>query len=350
MVIVMRILVAIGHPAHVHFFKNFIWEMKKRGHNVFINTVDKELTLYLLNKYNLEYEVYGRSATNFFEYVNLLLKGDLKTYKTQKKYDIDIIVGIANIFGAHISKITKAKSLSFTDTESASFSNLITIPFVNQVFTPSCFKKDFGKKQIRYNGYHELAYLHPNYFIPNPEVLTELGLNGNDTYIIMRFVSWGATHDVGHHGLTLGDKKNAVKEFEKYGRVFITSEKKLPEELEKYRITVSPEKIHHLLYYATFMYGESATMSSEAAVLGTHSTFCDSSGRGYTEEEESKYGLVYNFYDEDSMGRNSLSTALKLLSDPDLKKKGREKRDKLIADKIDVTKFIVDAVEKYNHI
>ena len=24
-----KILVDIGHPAHVHFFKNFIWEMEK---------------------------------------------------------------------------------------------------------------------------------------------------------------------------------------------------------------------------------------------------------------------------------------------------------------------------------
>lgn len=344
----MQILVAIGHPAHVHFFKNFIWEMRKRGHKVFINTVDKEITLDLLNKYNLEYEIYGKSASNFFEYVNLLLKGDIKTYETQRKHRIDVIVGIANIFGAHISIITKAKSLSFTDTESARLSNMITVPFVNQIFTPSCFKKDLGKKQIRYDGYHELAYLHPNYFVPNPEILKELGLNENDTFIIMRFVGWNATHDVGHRGLVLEDKINAAKEFEKYGRVFITSEKKLPEELEKYRITVSPEKIHHLLYYAKLLYGESATMASEAAVLGIHSIFCDSSGRGYTEEEETKYGLVYNFYDEDLMGKESLSKSLELLSDPDLKKKGREKRDRLLAEKIDVTKFMVDAVERYN--
>lgn len=344
----MQILVAIGHPAHVHFFKNFIFEMRKRGHNIYISTVDKEITLDLLNKYNLEYEVYGKSASSFFEYINLLFKGDVKTYKTQRKYGIDIIVGIANIFGAHISKITKAKSISFTDTESARFSNMITIPFVNQVFTPVCFKKDLGKKQVRYNGYHELAYLHPNYFVPNPEILKELGLNENDKFIIMRFVGWGATHDVGHRGLSLEDKINAAKEFEKYGRVFITSEKKLPEELNKYQITIPSDKIHHLLYYATLLYGESATMASEAAVLGTHATFCDSSGRGYTDEEETEYGLVYNFYNEESMGRDSLSKALELLSDPDLKKKGKEKRDRLIADKIDVTKFMVETIEKYN--
>jgi hypothetical protein len=27
-------MVDIGHPAHVHFFKNAIWELEKRGHSV----------------------------------------------------------------------------------------------------------------------------------------------------------------------------------------------------------------------------------------------------------------------------------------------------------------------------
>ena len=53
----MNILVDIGHPAHVHFFKNFIWEMQKRNHKLFINTVNKDVTLDLLEKYNFKYEL-----------------------------------------------------------------------------------------------------------------------------------------------------------------------------------------------------------------------------------------------------------------------------------------------------
>ncbi len=39
----MRILVDIGHPAHVHFFKNFIWEMEKRGHEFIVTARDKDV-------------------------------------------------------------------------------------------------------------------------------------------------------------------------------------------------------------------------------------------------------------------------------------------------------------------
>jgi len=129
--------------------------------------------------------------------------------------------------------------------------------------------------------------------------------------------------------------------------VFITSEKPLPEEFEKYRISVSPEKMHDLLYYATLLYGESATMASECAVLGTHAIFCDFAGRGYTDEEERDYGLVYNFKLDESSQERSIEKAVELLQDPGLKEKGREKQKRLLNDKIDVTAFMVWFIENY---
>jgi len=90
-----------------------------------------------------------------------------------------------------------------------------------------------------------------------------------------------------------------------FGPVFITSEKKLPPGLEKYRLAIKPSQIHDLMAYASLVYGESATMSSEAAILGVHSIFCDVCGRGYTDEEERRYGLVSNFrLDADSQSRS----------------------------------------------
>ena len=63
----------------------------------------------------------------------------------------------------------------------------------------------------------------------------------------------------------------------------------------KFQIPCPPEKIHHALYYADLFYGESPTMASEAACLGTPARYIDHKGRGYTDEQERKYGLVFNF-------------------------------------------------------
>ena len=343
----MRIVVDINHPAHVHFFKNFIWEMEEQGHQVVVTASQKDLAYTLLQKYGFTYIPLGCYGNSLFKKLMNLPLLDLKMYNVLKKMNPDILVGIGSIRAAHASLLLKKPCVSFEDTEHATEQIRLYLPFATSVCTPSCYRGDIGPKQIRYNGYHELAYLHPNRFTPNPAVLTELGLTEDDPFIIVRFVSWQASHDVGYNGLTLDTKRKAVHEFEKYGRVFITSEKPLPEEFEKYRISVSPEKMHDLLYYATLLYGESATMASECAVLGTHAIFCDFAGRGYTDEEERDYDLVYNFKLDESNQERSIEKAVGLLQDPALKEKGREKQKRLLNDKIDVTAFMVWFIENY---
>jgi len=343
----LKVLIDMGHPGHVHFFKNLIWILEKKGHEVLVTARGKDVTVDLLRAYGIKHTVLTSMKKGK---MNLLLEWIIRDYKMlqiAKEFNPDLLIGILNPSVAHVARLLKKKSIIFNDTEHAKLAQNITYPFADIICTPSCFNKDIGAKQIKYDGYHELSYLGPNYFTPNPDVLKELGLNVNDTFIILRFVSWGASHDVGHKGFTLEDKRNALKAFEKYGRVFITSETPLLPEFEKYRITIPPEKMHDLLYYATLLYGESATMASECAVLGTHAIFCDYAGRGYTDEEEIKYDLVYNFKDENTMGKEALEKALELLGNPNLKTEGKKKCEILLKDKIDVTAFMMRFVESY---
>lgn len=343
----MKILIDIGHPAHVHFFKHFIQEMDNKGYKIKVTARNKEITYYLLNKYNINYLPVGKLKKGKLGLIIEWLIRDYKIFKIASKFQPDFLIGIGNPTVAHAGKILAKKSIIFTDTEHAKIANILTFPFSDVICTPNCYRYSISTKQIRYNGYHELAYLHPNRFTPNPAVLTELGLTDGDPFIIIRFVSWQASHDIGQWGLTLDTKRKAVREFEKYGHVFITSEKSLPEEFEKFRISVPPEKIHDLLYYATLLYGESATMASECAVLGTHAIFCDFAGRGYTDDEEITYNLVYNFKLDESSQEKSIQKAVELLKNPNLKEIGRKKRERLLNDKIDVTAFMIWFIENY---
>ncbi len=328
----MNILINIGHPAHVHFFKNFIGIMEERGHRIFINTIDKDVTIELLNKYSLKYQVYGKRSSHLLINSLYMLKGDIATYKLQKKNDIHIFIGILDELGAHISKITKATSISFTDTEHAKLNNLITLPFTDFILTPDSFKKDLGKKHIRYNGYHELAYLHPNYFTPQPQ--------GLEDYIIVRFVSWKASHDIGHHGIQ--NRLEFIRRLQTYAKVLITSESTLEPELQKYKITTSPEKLHHLLYYATLYIGEGTTTASEAATLGTHAISISTEAKHFgIFTELNQYGLLWTYNDE----KDVFELIEHLLKNKQLKAQGKQKRQQLIKDKIDVTRFMADFVE-----
>jgi predicted glycosyltransferase len=343
----MRIIVDIGHPAHVHFYKNVIGQMQKRGYEVVVIARDKDVALRLLKAYGIQYEIVGRIGKGNFDLIREWLIRDQKIYSIAKRFHPSILTGIHNPAVAHVARLSGAKSIIFTDTECARIANLVTFPFANVICTPSCFKKDLGRKQVRYNGYHELAYLHPNYFEPDPSVLSELGLTESDRFIIVRFVAWQASHDIGQRGFSLQAKRKLVKELGKYGRVFITSERPLPEEFEKYQIAAPPERIHDLLYHATLLVGDSQTMTTEAAILGTPAVRCNSfvgpNDMGNFIELEKRYDLIYSFQEPDK----AIKRALELLQQPDLKRQWAKKRERLLADKIDVTQFMVDFIENY---
>ena len=55
----MRILTQVGHPAHVHFFKHFVWDMEKRGHKILICATNKDVALSLLDAFGLTDEQDG---------------------------------------------------------------------------------------------------------------------------------------------------------------------------------------------------------------------------------------------------------------------------------------------------
>ena len=62
----MKILIDIGHPAHVYLFKNLCIELIKKGHIVFFTTREKEITLSLLNSFNFNYKSFGKNYKGIF--------------------------------------------------------------------------------------------------------------------------------------------------------------------------------------------------------------------------------------------------------------------------------------------
>ena len=53
----MRILIDIGHPAQVHFFKHIIWGLEERGHKVKIALRNSDVAKKLLDYYGFDYEI-----------------------------------------------------------------------------------------------------------------------------------------------------------------------------------------------------------------------------------------------------------------------------------------------------
>lgn len=341
----MKILVDITHPAHVHFFKHAIREWEARGHQVIITSRDKDLTLSLLDRYGFHHTTLSRARRGIVGLGLEMVERGYKLWAIVRRERPAVLVGVGGTFIAPVGKLTGAPVVIFTDTERARVGNAIAFPLASAICTPRCYEDDVGGKQVVYNGYQELAYLHPKRFTPDPSQLQPFGVSPEEPYIVMRLVAWVSGHDIGDKGFT--NLKAAVETLSHYGHVLISSENPLPADLAQHSVTASPEQVHHLLAFSRLYIGESATMASESAILGVPSIFVSTSTRGYTNEQERKYGLVYTFSDPKTAQQQGVEKAVELLQRPDLHAEWQAKRENMLSEMTDVTAFVVDVVERY---
>ena len=341
----MRILVDITHPAHVHFFRNALGIWSRKGHQVLVASRAKDITDELLDAFGIAHENLGTARSGLLGLGIELVSRTARLRRLVGSFRPHVMTAIGGVFIAQAGWLTRTPSVVFYDTENATLSNLLTYPFCSAVITPACYEGWVPeRKHLRYAGYHELAYTHPHYFRPDPSVLSRFGLSRSEPFIVLRLVSWGAAHDVTDHGITALEQ--AFRVLEDYGRVLISSERPLPAELETHRLISSPECVLHLLYYARLFIGESATMASESATLGTPAVFISTSVRGYTNELEKRFDLAYTFSDPREGQSRGLAKAIEILDDPRSGELWAKKRGTMLASMIDVTELIVHEVER----
>ncbi|MBR7066947.1 MAG: DUF354 domain-containing protein [Bacteroidales bacterium] len=345
----MRILIDIGHPAHIHLLRYTSEELKKRGHNVFFSVRDIPVAKRLMDYYEMKYFDLGKKRNSIIGKLWTIISQDIKLlfFVWKNKIDIGLSSGIVL---PHVSKLSKMKSFVFDDDDDAVEPLVVKYahPFSDIVFTPSAIKRK-TPHALYYNGCHELAYLHPNYFTPDVMVLKKAGLTENEIFFILRFVAFNGHHDVGQSGISLEQKKNLISLLSQYGRVIITSEKPIESDFEQYRLPVPPEEIHSLMYYATMFIGDSQTMTSEAAIMGVPALKCNTfAGKlSVPNELEYKYGLCYAYHPNEF--EKFYKHIEMLLKQPNIKKEWCDKKEKFLQDNIDVTAFFTDYINNYSN-
>jgi predicted glycosyltransferase len=339
----MRILIDILHPAHVHFFRNFHAVMTERGHELCVTARDKDRSVDLLRQYGIPYEQISVQKSGGVGMVVEMTQRTGALMKIMQRFKPDVMTGIMGPSIALAGKLRRVPSVVFYDTEFAKQTNWFVYPLSHSVVTPDCYQGTVRGTQVTYPGYHELAYLHPNRFTPDPAKLAPFGVSADEPYSIVRFVSWQAVHDRNEKGLTGEQKRDLVATLEQHGRVLVSSEGALPPDLARYEVKGPVEDIHHLLAHAQLIVGESATMSSEAAVLGVPAVMIATTGRGYTDDQERRYGHVRHFVEDDY---DQAVAAVEDVFARGPRELGQEARAKLLTDKIDVTEWMVDFFER----
>lgn len=347
-----NILIQLSHPAHFHLFKHVAANLQKDGYKVFIVIKTKDILEDLLKESGLPYynimKVSHRRSKLGVLFDTFVRDGRMMRFVRQNH--IDLLIG-STVEVAHVGWLMRKDSINVGEDDLSVVPQfgIVAGPFVKCHLAPeSCDVGFLTKKCLKYPGFQKLAYLHPNYFVPDKKVV-ERYLNPDRPYFLLRFASLKAFHDVSVRANGIGTEitEHLVEMLLPHGDVYITSERPLEPQFEKYRLHINPLDIHHVLAFAKLYVGDSQSMAVEAAMLGTPSLrFNDFAGKiGVLEELEHKYQLTYAIPSNEP--EKLYAKIEELLSMPELSETFQQRRQKMLSEKIDVTAFFTWFIENY---
>lgn len=348
----MRYHFYLAHPAHFHLFLNTINGLRGKGHDVSISIKSKDVLERLLVESGLEYINISSAERKpgSLAAIFAMLKRNWAHLKLFIGNRPDVFISTSAEF-APLGRLMGIPCVSMFEDDLELFPvySRVFVPFLNHQLCPvACSAGPWNKhpKTIHYAGNHELAYLRPNRFQADKNRIRHCISEGSKTFLI-RFSSLNAWHDDGVKGIDNSLARKLIAMLQNHGRVWISSERQLPTELEPMRLQIPASDILHLVAYCDLYIGDSQTMTAEAAVLGTPAIrFNDFVGKiGYLEELEHRFGLCFSFRTDqpDEM----LACAQDLAKSENLKSRWKSKRRTLLSETIDPTELFVHFLDNY---
>ena len=349
----MNVLIQLSHPAQFHSFKNVAKNLMNDGHLVLVVIKSKDILEDLLKESGLPYvnvneHVHRRSKAGVLW--DMLVR-EWRIVRLCRKHTIDLLIGSTPEV-AHVGWLLRKWRVNIgeDDAHIVPVFEKIAGSFVQCLITPiSCNNGKIEPKTVHYPGFQKLTYLHPNWFNADTKVVRSYGIELEKTYFLIRFAKLNAHHDTGVSGISTEIARQLVYMLAQHGNIYITSERELEPEFEKYRLHINPLDIHHVMAYATLYIGDSQSMANEAAMLGVPSLrfndFVGTKKIGVMEELEKMYGLTYGISSKEP--EKLYAKVEELLAMPNLREEFQKRREKMLSEKIDVTAFLTWFIENY---
>ena len=394
----------LGHPAHFHYIKNTARQLMDDGHKVFFAVKEKDILETLLKNAGYEYtKVRGeRTKSDKWHLIKSVVEIDINLGRFVRDNKIDIIIGPVVPYTTRLLHHVPVILNGEDDARIVPLFSWLAMPMASCIVSPTtCDNWHWERKSAHFPGYLELGYLHPNNFTPSKAVLEKYGIDASKPYFIMRFSSLNAHHDAGIKGINTEIAERLISILEnadvneslrsmsrdkslneshalndrKKPRIYITSERPLEPQFEKYRIKINPLDMHHVMAFASLYIGDSQTMAAEAGVLGVPFVrFNDFVGRiGYLRELEDIYELGYGIHAtplvesqelraeshemirraDGSVQPSGVEELYKrvgqLVAMPSEERRAtfQQRREKMLSDKIDCAKFLTWFIENY---
>ncbi len=291
----MKVLFDIVHPADVLFFKRPIATLTERGDEVLVLSRHKDVACDLLDEFGIPHRAISSAGSgSLFALGSELIRRDFAVFRAARRFRPDVMIGFGGLAISHVGRLLSIPSISFYDSENARLQTKLTWPFITRLYVPAAYSGPVPAGRVQYlGGVKELSYLHPSAFRADRDVAISNGLDPDRDNFLVRVVAWRAGHDIGKRGWS-GDVLGRVVEWSsRRGEVHISSETPLPVEFEPFRYRGRLSEMHHLIAHCRLLIGESATMASEAAVLGVPAIYAGKDFPGYTRSLEAA-GLLAN--------------------------------------------------------
>jgi uncharacterized protein len=331
-----KILIDIGHPAHVHLFRNLAIALLNNGWDVLFSVRQKGDNVELLKAFRLPFEVYGSSGKSIGSKIVSVLNKNRALSLIFKSFNPGITISHSSFYLSQVSWFHRIPNITLEDTGNME-QILPYLPFTNAILTPASYHHNHGKKQIRYNGFHETAYIHPD-FVKSKLV----ALHPTPEVILIRLVDWTASHDIGHKGLSASVIQHLISLINDQDKIKILSEKPLPAELQRYALQIEPHKLHDYLSRVKLYIGEGATLASECALMGIPSIYVNSRSAGVIEAQAAA-GLLYHFKTSEGV----IQKVQELMSDSTTSAIHNARAKQFLQDKINLSRFLVWFIESY---
>ncbi len=331
-----KVLVDILHPAHLHFFKRTLDELKRRDIEVILCTREKEMTVTLARELNFDQRVLSIKGTSTGSLVSEGINRLLELRKIIKQEKPALLLGVMGIFIAPLSQMEAIPSLVFYDTETAWLTNWIAFRLASRVLVPTCFEGHVFSNTVRYPSYQTFSSLYEK-----AKLIAESGFPKREL-ILFRFVSRSSSHEYFERNQSWSQRShwvNAVKGFP----IEISSEELVPENLASFLPKEKVSEFHLRIHQSQLVISESPTVCSEAACLGVPSYYMSDSPRGYIHELEQSYQLVRTVLPRD---QDEFIEKLKSGSWRDDFNGLESNFKRLLKDKIDPTPFILSQIDE----
>lgn len=344
----LHVLFDVGHPDQVHLFRHAIEELHDRGHETFVTSRETAATVDLLDALGIDHLSLTTGGDSKGASVRELLASELRLLHVARRFRPDVIVSRFGPVPAHVSALVGCRYVAVGDphidrTIRRWIYHHLTFPFVDTICVPRSVKLPIAAGKCRPLDFQGLAYLHPDRFQPDPDVLAEYDIDPEEPLFVIHLAGLDRSHDVESTSLSSGTIRRLAEMLSDHGQVFITAENDLPPDLAAYRLRAAPDAIHHVLYYADLLVGDSRMMSTEAAMLGTpaiRTITTVGNVDNVSRELEERYDLLRSYDDEDQVFR----AVERILAAGIDRVDWRARRDRMIAEQADPTGVIVETI------